>query len=255
MNKHESDFFQELEHGEIPWGERTIWVPLFYYDTTRLDTLFLAPREKLKSLLPSARMHSYRVTPKHGIITISTMEFRETDIGPYNEVSISIPFTLDKATPMFTGSLRKSPAEPYLYIHQLPVTTEIARDAGVEFAGYPKCLASIEFEKTDDWITCRLAEGDQHILTLAGRKLPTNHAPRSRVHFISTRKGYLLRSIGVSCTRQLARSKDASHIKLELGDHSIAQELKGLGLGKMVAYVYTPQYQSILSPALESFAV
>ena len=33
------------------------------------------------------------------------------------------------------------------------------------------------------------------------------------------------------------------------------EELKELGIGRMMAYQYTPQYQSILSPALESFAV
>ena len=46
---------------------------------------------------------------------------------------------------MFTGILRKPPTEPEVYIHHLPVTTEIARDAGVEFAGYPKFLAYIGF--------------------------------------------------------------------------------------------------------------
>ena len=30
MAKQNSDFFQELEHVKIPWGERSIWVPLFY---------------------------------------------------------------------------------------------------------------------------------------------------------------------------------------------------------------------------------
>ena len=255
MAKQNSDFFQELEHVKIPWGERSIWVPLFYYDSMKLDALFLAPREKLKALLPSARMHPYRITSKYGIVSISAMEFRETDIGPYNEVAISIPFTLDKATPMFTGTLRKSPEEPYLYIHQLPVTTEIARDAGVEFAGYPKFLAIIEFEKKEDRVTCKLAEGNQHILTFAGRKLPIHYAPRSRVNFFSTRGGRILRSHTIASERQLARSKDASHAQIELGDHPIAQELKELGLGKMLVYQYAPQYQSILSPALESFAI
>ena len=87
------------------------------------------------------------------------MEFRDNDLGPYNKVAISIPFTLNRATPLFTGILRKSPDVPNLYIRHLPVTTEIARDAGVEFAGYPKFLASIKFEKQNGWITCRLAEG------------------------------------------------------------------------------------------------
>jgi hypothetical protein len=250
-----SSFFQEIEHGLVPWGERSIHVPVFYYDNMRLDALFLASQDGLRALLPSARMHPIRVTPGQGILTISAMEFRDNDLGPYNEVAISIPFTLDRATPLFTGILRKSPEVPNLYICHLPVTTEIARDAGVEFAGYPKFLASIEFEKQNGWIACHLAEGDRHILTLAGRELETQAAPRTRSQFFTVRGGRLLRSEGISSERSQARSRDASHARLELGDHPIAQELKGLGLGRMLVYQYAPSYQSILSPVLESFAM
>jgi hypothetical protein len=188
-------------------------------------------------------------------VSIAAMEFRDSDIGPYNEVGISIPFTLDKATPLFTGILRKSPAVPQLYIHHLPVTTEIARAAGADFAGYPKFIANIEFEKKDGWITCRLAEDDQHILTLAGRQLETQNAPRARVHYFTIRNGRLLRSEGISSEKQQGSSKNAADVRLELGDHPIAQELKGLDLGRMLAYQYAPSHQSVLSPVLESFAV
>jgi hypothetical protein len=159
------------------------------------------------------------------------MEFRDSDIEPYNEVAVGIPFTMDKATPPFTGILRKSPEEPNLYIHHLPVTTEIARDAGVDFAGYPKFVATIEFERSEDWITCPLTEGEQSILTLSGRQLDTHRAPRSRMNFFSIQGGRLLRSIGVSSERMLGTSKDRSDVRLELGDHPISRELKELGLG------------------------
>jgi hypothetical protein len=249
------DFFLEIEHRQVPWDERVIYVPVFYFDTMRLDALFMAPAEKLKALLPSPRLHPLRITPWSSAIAISAMEFRDSDIGPYNEVSISIPITLDKPSPLFTGILRKGSPEPYVYIHHLPVTTEIARDAGVEFAGYPKFLAQIEFEKQDDWVTCHLAEEGRHILTLGVRQLGLNKTHRSRIHYITTRGGRILRSCGVSNERLQSSSRDASHMRLELGDHSIAQELKELGLGRMLACTYVPSSQSILSPALESFAM
>jgi hypothetical protein len=218
-----------------------------------MDAVFLAPQDGLRALLPSTRMHPIRVLPGRGTVIVSAMAFRDSDIGPYNEVAISIPFTLDRATPLFSGVLFKSPEVPSLFIRHLPVTTEIARDAGIEFAGYPKFLASIEFERKNGWITCRLAEGDQHILTMAGRELEAQEMPRSRVWYFTARDGRLLRSEGVSSEKLQARSRDASHMRLELGAHPIAQELKELGLGKMLAYQYAPSYQSILSPALESF--
>jgi hypothetical protein len=183
------------------------------------------------------------------------MEFKDCDLGPYNEVSISVPFTLDRASPMFTGLVRKGPAEPKVYIHQLPVTTEIALDAGVEFAGYPKFLANIRFKREANWVTCRLAEGEQHILTLAGREMEVQDAPRSRMHVFTVRKGRMLRSELISSERGIAVSRSSSNVRLELGDHPVARELEGLEIGRMLAYQYTPEYQTILTPVIESFSV
>ena len=251
----QEDFFKEIEHREIPWGERVIWVPIFYRDVLSFGAFFLASSERLKALLPSSRMHPYRITPWHGVLSVAAYEFKDCDFGPYNEVSISIPFTLDKATPMFTGLVRKGPQEPKLYIHHLPVTTEIALAAGVEFAGYPKFLASIEFEQEADWVTCRLAEGERHILTLAGRKLDVEDAPRSRAHVFTARNGRLLRSETILSERGLAVSRDSSYVRLELGDHPIARELEELDIGRMLAYQYAPEYQTILTPVIESVAL
>lgn len=202
--------------------------------------------------MPSKRMHPLRITPWHAALAISAMQFRDTDIGPYNEVSISIPFTLDKPSPLFTGILRQGAAEPNVYIRHLPVTTEIARDLGVEFAGYPKFLAQIEFEKKAGWVTCHLAEAGQHILSIAVRQSELGNAPRSRMNYFTFRNGYLLRSIAISSERLLSVSKDPAHLRFELGNHPVAQELKGLNLGRMLGCQYSPNYQTILSPVLES---
>jgi hypothetical protein len=248
------DFFLEIEHRAVPWGDREMLVPVFYQQVMSLGAMFLASWEGLRAMMPSPRMFPLRVMPGQGILYLSGLEYAETDIGPYNEFSIMVPFTLDKPSPLFTGVLRQAPAEPNVYVHHLPVTTKIAMSAGIEFAGYPKFLATIDFEHRGDWVHCRLAEEDRHILTLSGRKLPLQGAPRSRARLFTTRNGRLLRSEMVNSERGLAESRDSSHVRLELGDHPIAQELKSLNIGRLTAYQYAPEYQMILSPAIESFA-
>lgn len=248
-------FFQEIEHIEVPWRDRYVHCPLFYYDTMRLSVLYQAPMDKLKALLPSGRMHPYRLTPGSGVLAISVMEFKDTDIGPYNEVAIAIPLTLDKPTPLFTGILRKSPAEPHMFIHQLPLTTEIARDLGVDLANYPKFLTDISFEKGDEWISCRLAEGNDHILTLTGRVLAQQKTSHTRTHYLTVRGGRILRSESTGGAGMAGWSRNAADVRLELGNHPIAQELKSMGLGRMLAYQYSTNVKSILTPAIESWAI
>lgn len=249
-----SDFFQQIAHVNVPWGDRTINVPLFYYDITAIGVAFLTPLDKIRELLPSSRMFPLRVTPWHGMTTITAYAYHDCDLGPYNEVAIGFPVTINKAAPVFTGLLRKLPRILQVYVHHLPVTTEIARDAGVEFANYPKFLADIAFESKDGSLVCHLVEAQSHILTLAVRELPIQHAGRSYLHSITFREGRILRLELILDERRQGISRKSAHAHFELGDHPIAQELRELNLGRMLFCQYTPQYQVILSPVLESFA-
>lgn len=249
------EFFQQIEHLEAPWGGRTIQLPVFYYDAATLSAQFLAPIENVRQLLPSKRLHPLRVTPWHCVVNLSTFEYRASDVGAYNEVSIGIPVMLDEPSPLFVGTLRQVPETLKVFIVHLPVTTELARDAGIDLAGYPKFLADITFEQNDQWVTCHLREAGQHILTLRGQVGTLKTAPRSRIQPITTREGYLLRSELVVSEREQVVGKGSSGVQFELGDHPIAQELKALKLGKVIGYQYAPRHQATLTPVIESFAL
>ncbi len=253
MNSEE--FFQQIEHLEAPWGSKTIHLPVFYYDAATLSAQFLAPIENVRQIIPSKRLHPLRVTPWHCVVNISTFAYRSSDVGAYNEVSIGVPVTLDEPSPLFVGTLRKVPEVLKVFIWRLPVTTAIARDAGIDLAGYPKFLADITFEQNDQWVQCSLREADQHILTLSGRVGTLKTAPRSRIQPMTTRAGYLLRSELVVSERDQMAGQGSSGVQFELGDHPIAQELRALKLGNIIGYQYAPRHQAILTPVIESFAL
>jgi hypothetical protein len=249
------DFFSEIAHVEVPWGERSIWVPLFYRDMAVLRVAYLASAAKLREWLPSGRMHPLRITPGQGVLSISAYCYRDCDIGPYNEVSISVPFTLDKPSPLFTGFLGRGPSELDGYIHHLPVTTQVARDAGVEFAGYPKFVAEIDFEVGKEWVICRLAQGGRDVLTMSGRVGELRDGRRSRQNAYTARSGRLLRSQAMASACQVTGSKNPADLRLELGEHPIADELRQVGIGRMLGYGYVPSMQLILTPVIESLAL
>ena len=146
-----NDFFKEIEHTAVPWRQYELHVPIFYPDINFMMISMVAPLEKIKTLLPSPRMKPYRISPWHSLLTITGYQYKECDLGPYNEVSVGVPITLDKETPLFTGSLRKLPKSLVTYVRHLPVTTQIAYEVGAEFAGYPKFVAGIDFSEDNDW--------------------------------------------------------------------------------------------------------
>jgi hypothetical protein len=249
-----NDFYREIEHTPVPWRQYELHVPVFYPKIMLMTLSMLAPRERIRSLLPSSRLKPYRITPWHSILSITAYQYRESDIGPYNEVSIAVPVMLDEEAPLFTGVLRKLPKVLMSYTHHLPVTTEIAREVGVEFAGYPKFIADIEFSEEDNWLSCELKAEDQMVLKIKGRKLALEKAPRLRVNPLNYRRGYILRSEFVISEREMGISKSSEDVKLELGEHRIAEELRALSLGKVLRYGCCPQAQGILTPVFESFA-
>ena len=87
-----SEFSKGITQLPVKVGNYDICVPIFYQDITSLGVFLLAPLDKVRSILPSKRMNPFRVTPWHCLVTITASEYRETDLGPYNAVSIGIPF-------------------------------------------------------------------------------------------------------------------------------------------------------------------
>ncbi len=198
-------------------------------------------------------MHPLRLTPWHGVTLFTAFEYRDTDIGPYNEFGIAFPITLHKPAPILTGLLKAMSDGLTTYVWHLPVTTEIARVLGIEHAGYPKFLADIQFDRHEGWIDCHVAEGGKQILNLSARETPLQQMDRMRYSLVNVRHDRLLPGIASVHVQQVGISRSPSDVRLELGDHAIAQELRRLSLGRMIDYRYCPQGQLILHSVLESY--
>jgi hypothetical protein len=250
---YDSGFFAKVRQFQVPWSGGTACNPTFYRDFTGVDLAFLTPTKHVLARLPSRRMKPLRMTPWHAITVISLFEYRDTDIGPYNEVCMSFPITLDKPAGLLLGAMRELNRGPMAYIWHLPVTTEIARDLGIEAANYPKFLADIEFGRENGWLSCHLSEGSRDILTISVRELDTKPRGHSRVYPITFRDDYILRCEEVFNMPQFGQSQKSADARLELGDHSIAEELRGLKLGRLLRIQYMPHNQAILTPPLESY--
>jgi hypothetical protein len=189
------------------------------------------------------------------MFTITATEYKDSDVGPYNQVSIGIPFVLDKPTPILTGILHKAPEVPLIYTLHLPVTTEHARISGIEMANYPEFLSDIQFSKENKWTKCRADSEGKNILSILFREITVHHFPRQHIFTVTMKNERLLRSEFNFCDSMAGVSKKQSDVKLEFGDHPIGQRIKDLYSGKVLQYQYYPSGQAILSPPLESYSI
>lgn len=246
-----STFFDGVHQTPIDLDGSEFRVPLFYRDGEQMTGVFPAKLKKLRRMLPDRRMQPARIAPGIGAITVTCFEYRDTDIDPYNELAIGIPMNEPFFRSNFPGramidALRRSQYD--IWVHHLPVTTEIARAGGVEFYNYPKFLAGIDFEQTAKRRTCRLTENGEEILTLRTPRLKGSGSQRVQL-FCHLYQNLEPQSAEFKIrAHEMARSIRPGASRLELGTkHPIAHELADALLStRSIATAYSPRIEGIL---------
>lgn len=246
-----SPFFEQVRQIDVEIGGEPGKAPTFYYDGGSMTAVFPARYRELRELMPDRRYVPARLAPGLGVLAITCFEYRDTDVGPYNELAIAIPLN----EPYFRANLparalieATRTGRQHAHVLHLPVTTNVALRGGVDFYNFPKFIARIDYTQTDGEWRCRLAEGQEHILTLSGRRI---NAPRSQQTDVFNHlwmdgqpqtAQFKINQLEVGSTWR----RDAA--ALELGDrHPVARELGQLLVSrKPLMYEYNPRLEAIL---------
>lgn len=248
-----SGFFGQIAQYELTWPGQTIKVPVFYQQARMAQIGLAAHTDEILPLLPSSRLHPLRIAPARCLLVLVAMQHLQSDIGPYNELLIGFPCTLDKPSPQFAGTLRHLP-QTLVVVHRLAVTTDIALQAGNELLATRKFMADIRIEESDEWMSCDVSQDGAKLLHMAVRK--GNPGPMERQHnqMLSVRGGYLLRWEFIASEHEGHVSRHGADARWEWGSHPMVQDLARLKVGPLLECSYSPRFQGILGPVVESHA-
>ncbi|TBR18930.1 hypothetical protein EPO15_14780 [bacterium] len=234
-------------------------LPMFFRDFALMGGVFLADRARAQALLP-AGLKALKAPFGRALVAVHCMEYKDSDIGPYNEVSLSI--ALKRGWLPLTSLLQAARSVQsrvyHAYVRSLPVTTETALHGGLDFFNYPKYLADISFSETSGHRVCTLRDPATRdlILEFQGRRIATRcGAPQDRdlmTLYTYPEMDGRPRRAKLLVNRLECGSAYLRGARLRLGSHPRADEFKGLGLGSVVEYLYAPRCQGVLS-APEAF--
>ncbi|MHB1836841.1 MAG: acetoacetate decarboxylase family protein [Solirubrobacteraceae bacterium] len=246
-----SPFFDGVAQVNTVWAGVHGKLPIFYYDGSGMTALFPARLGKLKDLLPDPRLQPARLAPGVGVVAVSAFRYADTDIGPYNELAISIALRDPPWQSNLPGrSLRHAlrTGQYHAYIHQLPVTTEVAVEDGRTLFHFPKFLAPIAFHEEPETWSCRLVEDGEAILTLRGARIPTPHRRRLQLFSHLWMDGQPQSAEFKLSVLELGLCYRPGAATLELGQtHPIARELAAALLStRAVHYQLMGQFEAIL---------
>lgn len=246
-----SSFFDGVAQSEVMIAGVPAKVPIFYYEGNAISAAFPARLGALRALMPDPRIVPARLAPGLGVVAVTCFEYRDTDIGPYNELAISVVLNEPWFLPNLPGrallaSMRSG--QLHAWVHHLPVTTEIARAGGVDFYNYPKFIGQIEFSESASERACELSENGEPILTLKGRRIRTGRSERLQLfsHLWMDRQPqsseFKINALDLGMTIFPGAAT------LTLGDrHPIARELARLIVSRTpLQFQYIPSFEGIL---------
>jgi len=207
-------------------------MPVVVRDATSMSAMFVVRAAAVRRLIPSTQLHIPELFPGRTLCVLAAIEYRDNDLGQYNEVSVAFFVTHGGARPIpFFGMLSAFRQRTIgAYIHRLPVTTSFSRDAGRDIWGFPKTVDTIECRDDGARRACTWSTDGTHVLTLSmprGGRRQMTEMPQDAYAW---RDGVLWKTPSVMGGESVGIHLGGAG--LTLGAHPIANELRGLGLPK-----------------------
>jgi len=238
------DFF-DVKRSAAKTSEGDIELPMLFYDVGVRYLNFWVDFDKAASRLAGTGLLPCRFFNGKAIVSLVYFQYRSVDIGPYDEVTITIivqPEILKKPLFYISAFLTRSGMKKNnigAYVLEMPVTTPSARAAGREIWGYPKfvtkissVLASDSFEfgvfdpKTNESIlsvSCKTGAG----IKVSGFDLAT---------YSNLNDSILKTIVNIDAKYRLSSAKD---FELEAGpsNHRMARNIRDLGLDRVKPFM------------------
>jgi Acetoacetate decarboxylase (ADC) len=215
------------------------FLPIRYFDVQCLVATFLAAPDRASELLVGAGVQPVLQEDGKAVVDLYCIEYRKTDIGPYNEVGLTIR--------------AKAPSDPIAanYVVNLPVTTAVANRAGREIWGYNKFVAAIDVNSEGKRFSTVLRDSDHEIIgALEGVRGVSVPAPAADILTFTLHQGRLTKTVIRVLTPSLASSGDSFVFKVGTSRHPMTSNLRMVGLdgARPVLIHYTDPFQALLFP-------
>ena len=249
-----SKFFSKVVRTEMPYGDYIFKAPFFIHDADVIGAFFLCDYDKACALV-SPHHRPVKLPFKKALFAVSCIEYKETDIGSYNEVALSIVVRAPgKGIRQKAETLRSLlQAKFHTFIFQLPVTTEMSVAGGKGLLNYPKFLADITFRETGAHRICTLRDKES-LEVILERECPKLKPPHGLLNVMRRRMSvetYIAENDRSNATFKLnlpaaGQSFVWPRVGLRIGKGAVAEQLGKLGIGQQIYQFSGPHCEGML---------
>jgi hypothetical protein len=122
--------------------------PVHFRDVHYIALTYTSTFNAINKHLHGTNLEAGLVFNGKPLVAVGLIEYKDSDLGAYNEVIIAIPVVPEGTKPGLSnwsdlyGAMNKRKLGQYI-IH-IPVTSQLSMDAGIGLWGYPKTIKKIE---------------------------------------------------------------------------------------------------------------
>ncbi|MGN6331862.1 MAG: hypothetical protein ACTHOD_09460 [Motilibacteraceae bacterium] len=241
--------------GQAGLGAGSVPAPLFFPDVASVMVVLLAPTPAVRALLPSPRLRPVQVLPGRTFVWFSASDLRGGDLGPHQQLMVSVPVRVDGGGQGVLPALRGSGA---WWTVDMPVSSPRARDVDVDVDvfGFPSEVAELDVRVNSTSAEVRWLHEGRMVLELDAqvRRARPYAGSRMRLESVSAKDGRLLGAWWMLRIEQMSVSRLRPSARLRLGDSPRADRLRGLGLeGRCLGLHVIPHAEAVLTPPVESW--
>lgn len=211
---------------------REVSFPVVVRDASSGSATFLVPAQAARRLLPGPGIEVAEVLPGRALLSIAVIDYRDNDLGDYNEVSIALFVRPagSRGIPYLGDVLDMLRSRLGTCILHLPVDQGFTCEAGSRIWGFPKTVQEIDFEYGESRVRCALDYDGRRALELSLPRGGGRELPESRLTTYSFLEGVLHATPFASSAQGFGVRLGGAEISL--GEGRIADELRSLGLPK-----------------------
>jgi hypothetical protein len=216
---------------------RDVRLPVVVRHATSGSATFLVRAAAARRLLPGPGLEPAEVLPGRALLSIAVIDYKDNDLGDYNEVSIALFVRTPGAgrgIPWLGDWIAMARGRLGTFIVHLPVDQDFTCEAGRTIWGFPKTVQKIDLAYRPQRMTCQLFEDGEPALTLTLPRGGDRVLPDQDLTTYTFIEGVLHRTAFRSGAEGFAVR--AGGAELVLGRSRIAAELRSLGLPRRALF-------------------
>jgi hypothetical protein len=232
--RHTNDVCKQLDQDHYLIDGQPITFPVIVADASMLMNAYLVDAGVAQHMIKDSGFRVLELFPGKAILQLLLVDYRENDLGDYNEGAIIFPVLTPgerKPFPFFGAMQRMASGSVGNFVYRMPVDQPFTTHAGRFIWGFPKWMARIDIEFGAKRARGSFFDEGELVYGFSAKTGGTTKVKEQRAASLAIRDGKAWKTYGTNTGSGLTFALGGE--LPTIGDsHPLAKELRALGLPK-----------------------